>query len=210
MAINDTKIGQIRTMVGSVQGKQLRFLAHVHHCKKDACKIKSICPFEPKGRCTAVYTFLAGLYRDWVDPESGVGDRLSQVQLDRIGVHLMPLYQQLIRFQMETIVLDETVYTDRKGVIHAHPQFGEIRATLEAIRKELKELGLEKIWLEKFNDKPRPIPTGRSLDDIMKHGEEGAYEALEKEVEEETKRRDTEEGEYAEGRGEEGEGEELS
>jgi hypothetical protein len=166
---------EIRTIMGQVDGKQLRFLAHVERCNKAKCPLADSCAFNPQGKCTVIYNFLRSLYYSWVDPNTGVGDVLSQMQLDRIGTHLMPLYHQLARFTLEASVLTETTYTNKQGGESAHPHFKEIREVLREIRAELKDLNLEKAWTKKFPDKGMP---SADIDEVMQHGRRGSYKDM--------------------------------
>ena len=123
-----------------------------------------------------LYNFLRSLYESWVNPKTGLGDVLNQIQLDRIGTHLMPLYLQLARFSLDISALQETTFTTKQGTVAAYPQFREIREVLREIRQEMKEMQLEEIWSNKFGAK-RGVP-GVDLDDLMKVGRTGAYEAM--------------------------------
>jgi hypothetical protein len=181
MGVNRNKQTGLRTSIGTVLGKHLRFIAYVRDCAKDNCPLKDICPFKPKGKCTVEYNFLTALYNSWIDPMDGVGDRLTQAQFDRLGTHLMPLYQQLIRFSMETFKLENVTYVDPKGITRPYPQFREIREILKAIDNEMSSIGLEKAWKEKFDNK-KPLPVGKGATDIegMMDGRPGAYEDMQR------------------------------
>ena len=167
---------QLRTTVGVVEGKEVRFLAHVPMCSGDRCPLRQSCKFTEGGRCRLLYNFLRSLYESWVNPKTGLGDVLNQIQLDRIGMHLMPLYLQLARFSLDMSALQETTFITKQGTVAAYPQFKESREVMREIRSELKEMQLEEIWAKKFSAK-RGIP-GVDLDDLMKVGRTGAYEAM--------------------------------
>lgn len=175
MALEKSKIGKVITQVGTVKGKQLRFLAHVSECNKEECPIGDQCPFEPRGRCKVIYDYLSSLYRDWVDPRLGIGDLLNQIQLDRIGSHLMPLYHQLARFSLDAANLSRTTYVNKQGTELAYPHFNEIRMVLQQIRAEMKDLKLEALWDRKFSGVARP---SLDVDAIMHAGRMGAYEEM--------------------------------
>uniref|UniRef100_A0A6M3KNN8 Uncharacterized protein n=1 Tax=viral metagenome TaxID=1070528 RepID=A0A6M3KNN8_9ZZZZ len=120
------------------------------------------------------------MYQDWVDPKDGLGDILTQFQLDRIGSHVMPLYHHLALFALEIADLPETSYINKQGTHMSYPQFSEMRATMTQIRAEMKDLKLETLWAKKFGDgKMLPLTGGAmDLDTIMQHGRPGAYEEL--------------------------------
>lgn len=173
---------QVRTTVGVVHGKQLRFLAHVPMCAGDNCPIRDSCGFnkgvqDHPGRCKVVYNFLKSLYMDWVDPTNGLGDVLNQIELDRIGTHLMPLYHQLARFALEISALEHTTFTTKQGNVMAYPQFREVREVLKQIRDEMRDLNLNGLWDKKFKDSKNPFPTV-DIEQVMQTGRPGAYEAM--------------------------------
>lgn len=171
MAVSDPKLGKnMRVQVGTIKGKQLRFLGQVQNCRGEDCPLKEVCDFKPKGHCTVIYTFLSSLYKDWVDPVNGIGDRLSQIQLDKIGVHLIPLYHILIRLLLETYVIEEMTYENKQGSKAMHPQFQEIPKIINQIRLELKDIGLEALWKEKFGDE-KPTPVGKKVKDLLLEGQ---------------------------------------
>ena len=183
---------QIGTSVGHVEGKQLRFLAHVARCGGERCRIYDLCPYggevDRSERCALLHRYLKSMYQDWVDPKNGLGDVLTQMQLDRLGSHVMPLYHHLALFALEIADLPETTFTNKQGNWMVYPQFGEMRATMTQIRAEMKDLKLEALWEKKFGGglgldggSGRGMPsTGgmMDLDTIMQHGRVGAYEEL--------------------------------
>lgn len=178
---------QIGTSVGHVEGKQLRFLAHVARCGGERCRIYDMCPYsgetDRSERCALLHRYLKSMYQDWVDPKNGLGDVLTQIQLDRLGSHVMPLYHHLAMFALEIADLPKTTYTNKQGNWMAYPQFGEMRATMQQIRAEVKDLKLDALWEKKFGGgvDGRSLPAGggaMNLDDIYQHGRRGAYEEL--------------------------------
>jgi len=170
LPLSDTKLGKIRTQVGTIKGKQLRFLGQVQACRGEACPLKDVCRFKPKGKCTVIYNFLSSLYRDWVDPKDGIGDLLSQIQLDKIGLHLIPLYHILIRLLLETYAINEMTYVNKQGSKAMHPQFQEIPKIINQIRLELKDIGLEALWNKKFGTN-KSMPAGKNIKDILHEGQ---------------------------------------
>lgn len=170
---------------GTINGKQLRFLGHVNECYGEDCPAYELCSFRPKkdGRkCAVVDGFIKSIYQGLVDPTEGLGDSLSQMQLDRVGLHLVPLYQQLIRFCLGTYTLKDTTYVEKSGKINVHPLFKEIREVQSCIAKEIKEIGLNEAWEKKFKgNKTMPTSIGFSdqdIDEMLTKGRKGAYEEL--------------------------------
>jgi len=176
------------TNIVAIQGQRMRFLAHVHSCTGDKCMIKELCPYVHSGRCTMLYNFLQSLYVDWTNPKTGLGSDLNQMQLDRIGTHLMPLYYQLARFSLEITALDQSTYINKAGSWAAFPQFKEVREVMKQIRDEMKDLNLAKMWEKKFGKSASPSGA-LDLDTIMQHGRPNAYNDMVARAKEEEKGR---------------------
>jgi hypothetical protein len=116
------------------------------------------------------------MYLSWTDIENGVGDQMTQTQLDRLGIHLIPLYHQLIKFQRDIWAATKTTYTDRRGSIHPYPQFREVREILEAINREIKLVKLDEVWMRKFGT-DKSIP-GAQAALALEEGVPGSYERM--------------------------------
>lgn len=175
MPVNIQKLGRLRTQIGTVNGNQLRFLAFVKECDRENCPLSEVCPFEESGRCTVIQRFLSSFYSDWVDPKNGIGDRLNQIELDRIGMLIMPLCHQLIKVEMEIYNLAEMSYKNEKGGWAEYPQYSAQRAIISKISAELKTLDLVKKWDDKFQGK-KGLPDAKSIGRIMREGQPGGYE----------------------------------
>ena len=145
----------LRLNVGKINGNKLRFLNHAPACDRDSCPLKKICEFSPKeGKCRYIYLIVNEIYKEWMHPRNGIGDLLSQIELDMVGIHLMPLYQHLVRFQMEISGLKRTTYESKNGVISVYPQYGEYRQTERSISELIKKMGLIDKWKAKFSLEP--------------------------------------------------------
>lgn len=173
------KIGKLATQIGVSKGEhhQLRFMAFFKDCDREKCPISQHCDSKGnKGKCKVEHKFIVNLYRDWIDEIDGIGDKLNQIQIDRVGTHLMPLYLQLVRFSMEILTLDGMTYTNKAGTQAEYPQLKAQRDVLKHINSELKDLGLEKIWANKFND--RSMPGGKTIDleKLARKGRSGSYD----------------------------------
>jgi hypothetical protein len=176
---------RLKTYYGIINGNKLRFLNHVPFCDKENCPLKKICTLIPqKEKCTYIFLYVNEIYTDWVHPVNGIGDKLTQAELDIIGMQLMPLYQHLIRFQMEISSLRKSTYTSKAGVESAYPQFKEFRETQKAIAEIIRSNSLILKWREKFNlDPSKGLPGLKDnlVEEIAsgnRNGQIGGYEGL--------------------------------
>ena len=177
----------MRPIAGIVSGNKARFLGLVKPCSKEKCPIKGRCGFAIKHDngeweflseiCKVIHQYVSTIYLDWVNEKHGIGDILTQIQLDRIGVHLMPLYIQLAWFSMESAALESSTYKTKHGHTVAYPHFAEIRAINREIRSELKDLGIEKMWEQKFGNKNVPGSKTPKFDQ-MKYGDPNYHDEI--------------------------------
>ena len=142
----------------------------------ERCVVWEECPYrekaKEKGLCKLEKVYLNRVYRNMMV----VNDMLSDFDLQRIGMHLMPLYQQLIRLKKVAFAVEnDLIEHDRKsGRSYIHPVFKEIREVLKEIGKELKDLQLEKKWQMKFGDQIK----GVGIEELMEKGDPGYYEKI--------------------------------
>ena len=70
---------------------------------------------------------------------------LTEAQLYRIGMGLIPSYRQLCRLKIAELGLDSVTYTTDKGEPKMHPIFNAIRDQIVAIEKMWHTIGLNKL-----------------------------------------------------------------
>ena len=172
----------LRTESGDLDGvknsQKILVLAYVQDCPGSDCPIRMKCSEEYKhvGKCTIETRFLNTIYHVWIDREEGIGDVITQGQLNRLGTHVMPLYAILIKLQKEFWGIERVVYTDKKGVKHISPVLRELRDTMKAVGYEIDKAGLEKTWEKKWGG-GKPLPSGLSTKEQLqvKFGNVGRY-----------------------------------
>jgi len=111
----------------------------VQECIGDDCPAYLICKFKKVGRCYAQTQYLRAIssvvFRNY--------QNLTEPQLYRIGMHLVPLYKTLIRLKIEELGVTSVLYTDGRGNKRVNPLFKEIRETIKTIESTWKTIGLE-------------------------------------------------------------------
>ena len=100
----------------------------------DHCQARDHCTFDhgKLERCQVQAEYLQDIFGVLCRRAHNAGIRNERVITD-IGVHLMPLYSQLMRFLIEEYGVRNTFDMDDKGRYHAHPVFREIRAVIKDI-----------------------------------------------------------------------------
>lgn len=168
---------QLKAVIGKLRGKDLRFAVQFRKCEDVDCKVRNVCHYKKTGRCMFEMETLWSLFMKWVDLKEGIGDLLDEFQLHEIGDHLMPLYQQKLHFEMDIRGLTKPTFVNDKGDIRAYPQYKEFRETLKMIMLMEQNIGLKRLWKEKFGIK-KVLPSGKEFEDVLLNGEPGAYEAM--------------------------------
>jgi len=106
----------------------------VPHCDPEHCPIVDDCPYAKEGRCT-----LRRNYQKYVvDTVLSGMSNITHEQMLLIGMHLIPLYNQLIIFKIH-VLNEPAVILTKKGPM-TNPVFKEIRAIMKSIAEVLKDL----------------------------------------------------------------------
>ena len=154
-------------------------------CTKSECPIYNKCPYNCKTKtesikCQFEVQIINQIYVDYM---KGIGDMMTQGQMDVFGLTIMPLYIHLVRFQKWQTNITNMIYSDSKGVKRPHPVFKEIRETIKLLNSELRLSGLSNLWVQKFGK--RTLPVGMTEED-RKFGDTGRYDEFDTQSEKET------------------------
>jgi len=183
MGFNPDNINRLRPRIGEYDGKALLRWDPVTLCH-EGCVIFEDCPYLKKigHKCGLEVTYMNTVYGNIVNPDlsKGIADLLSDIELQRVGLHLMPLYQQLIRLKKEAYAVRRLVIADRKGGMKVHLIFGEIRAVIRDIGREMKELGIEDKWRKKFGRDKMVGGSGPSVEELLRNGDPNYYDEISK------------------------------
>lgn len=150
----------MRLTTGLVINKnKVRLLGHIPSCNRKTCPIADTCNFEiskdphHSDRCIFLAASMMSMFNEITDPVNGIGDLLTQSELDDIGIFLMPLYQHAFRLQMDITALKKMTYTTNRGEF-VYPQFKEFRETQKSIMDFKRTHGIDKKWRQKFGMEP--------------------------------------------------------
>lgn len=115
----------------------------IPNCSGEDCTIYDQCTYNKIGKCTVVQIFMSKLRTQTF--KSIPPEKWTQDLANKFGIHLFPLYQQLIIMKIFAAGLDRPIYHTLKGPV-IHPIYGEIRKIISAIESTLKEMGLGNEW----------------------------------------------------------------
>jgi hypothetical protein len=129
---------------GKVDDTPLTVWDAISKCDKKGCRLKDICSWASSKRkidkCQVESKYITRVTNTLL---TNIGSKGDEMQWQRIGLHLIPLYIQLIKMKMVALVVDIEATT--KAGPRIHPIFREIREILKAIRSERDSIGIDKI-----------------------------------------------------------------
>lgn len=135
------RVAGIGIQKGKLNNQEVKLVSWdaVPACDPEACPIVDNCSYQKQGRCTLRLKYQQHV----VDAVlSGMKD-VTEEQMLIIGMHLIPLYTQLIQVKMH-LLNSPTMVVGRGGCLAANPLLKEQRAIIKDISaclRELKELG---------------------------------------------------------------------
>ena len=180
MPVEKTKTNQLYPTVGMVDGRPILRWDPASQCSTD-CPVYDDCPYQKKGRCKLEQTYMNNIFLNLInpDPKRGIGDRLNDIELQRVGIHLIPLYHQLIRMKKEAYAVENISHVNKQGSIKIHPVFGEIREIIRCIAKEISDLKINDKWEKKYGPAGvMDLGTGVGIEELMEKGDPNFYSSL--------------------------------
>lgn len=166
----------------------------VRACRDTACPLHEACPYPRGGKCLVETKYLAAVLENLMKIP---GNKMTQEFLDKITLHLIPLFHQLIKFQIRAYAVEDVVYETAQGMIKVHPIFTEIRKTIAAIEATQKSLGVD-LEYHRALGLVRGTGTAAKERDASAYGDPGYTEAMGEEVED--IRRETESALFPDGK----------
>lgn len=180
MPIEAKKANQLYPTVGTVDGRPILRWDPASQCS-DRCVVRKDCPYQKKGRCKLEQTYMNNIFLNLIhpDPNRGIGDYLNDIELQRVGVGLIPLYHQLIRMKKEAYAVENISHTNKQGSIKIHPVFAEIREIIRCIGKEIRDLKINEKWERKYGKTGvMDLGSGVGVDELMEKGDPNFYSTL--------------------------------
>jgi len=142
------EIGKMHLLKGkdTTGTKQIITWEMVKVCRAERCDAYGLCEYGDSGfrRCRIEMSYLRTvslvLYRSFASV-------LDEPTMMRVGLHLMPLYQNLCRFLIVEIGAEALIPTAKGGVI-VNPVYKEIREHIKLIELTWRSLGLNDYFVE--------------------------------------------------------------
>lgn len=132
------KIGGVAIHKGKKAGAETAVVMWdaIPPCDPDTCPIEESCPYMKNGKCTLRVNY----QKHVVDCVLSCFEEVDKEQMLKIGMHLVPMYAQLIQMKMEALNADTMVIS--RGARIPNPIFKEIRTIIREITFCLRDLGI--------------------------------------------------------------------
>ena len=151
-------------------GLQMIMFDAVQECRGEYCPIYVDCKYMKSGTCTVEMNYLKALLDSMTQM---IGNDMDQGVLNKITLHLLPLFHQLIRFQIYAYSVSDVCFTTNNGTIRAHPIFKEIRDTLRSIENTQASLGTDGEYIRALGALGSGLRGRKAVEAAMKKGEVG-------------------------------------
>lgn len=147
----DGRTGSLSIARGFVGDCQLNIWDKVKGCAGVECKFARLCPYQRSTRpgkrfapeaCLVEQKYLSANLSSMLLLLQKVNDPFI---MQWVGMHLIPLYLDLVQLKMEKLLVEDIVYDDNKGQKRVHPIFEEIRRTHREIFAVWRTTGLQRI-----------------------------------------------------------------
>ena len=174
------KVNALYPKIGKLGGRPVLRWDPATQCS-ERCPIACDCTYKKQGKCSIEVLYMNTVFNNLVHPDlkKGIADRLNDIELQRVGLHLVPLYHQLIKMKKEAYAVKTLSHVNKQGSIKIHPVFGEIREIIRCIAKEVKDLGINQKWEEKFGKAGvMDLGSGVGIEELMSQGDPGFYESI--------------------------------
>lgn len=150
MSIRQQDICSIKLQKGRVEGYSFTSLDYVGPCKGEECPIADECIYWQNNSriatCRVEGNYLRGVHETFMELVEKVPDPFV---MQWVGSHMMKLYHQLIKMQLEEMAIKgRLTYQEKGGKMAIHPVFREIREIIRSIRSEWRDSGLYDIARE--------------------------------------------------------------
>ena len=140
-----TEKNTLKPTKGGFKGHKLIIFDAVQKCRGEDCPLRDLCPYENTGKCTEETKYVDAVFDAIIDD---MGDSLTQKFLNKVSLHLMPLFGMLVKMKKVALAVEEPTYVTAQGQVKMHPIYEEIRRIISAIERTQRSLGMDGEYLE--------------------------------------------------------------
>ena len=145
----------MRVSKGTIDGLNINLWDKVRECIGTECALYTKCPYfltdnkkalaesgAPLGNCRVEQKYLHQIFKPFFELIRKVPDEFV---VQTIGMHLVPLYHDLVQLKMLKASLKSIAYTDSKGTIRIHPVIDQLEKTHKTIMTVWRQSNLQKV-----------------------------------------------------------------
>lgn len=176
--------GDIRIRKGFLDGMPVNIWDKVRQCKFEKCPLWNDCPYykvdgidrSRKTSCLVEHKYVSENLKPFMELFKRIPDPFV---LQFVGMHIIPMYVDLVQLKVDKLKLKDYWYTDIKGVIKAHPILDQILRTHNSILDAWRKVDLIKIAREAgfFSTGKRILPDTDDID-LSDTGDPDEYAAM--------------------------------
>ena len=162
----NVSFGKITLKKGLIdKGRHLVAWDSVPQCRKDECAAFDLCDFNKDNDCKVMAQYLK------IIETTILGELdLSEGELMRVGLHLIPLYRNLCKLKITELGVLDPLSKNRYGNVSINPLYEQIKSHIVTIDGLWRAMGLDrKFKAASKKGEPGPIP---SVEGIMETGDE--------------------------------------
>jgi len=116
-------------------------------CEGKSCPAAPRCQYlekalergESLSKCRVMATYLKSVSTTIL---GNYEDKMDEGQLFRVGMHIIPLYRNLIKMKIEELGVRRVVNQDEKGKLSINPLYKEIREYIKLLEQMWKSVGI--------------------------------------------------------------------
>ena len=129
--------------------KQILSWETVKPCRGERCVAYNLCEYTEGPRCKVESTYLrqvsAIIYRSYISV-------MDEPTMMRVGLHLMPIYQNLCRLKIYEAGLGDLITEDSKGKSSINPVYKEMREHIKLLEQTWRSIGLTQYFVDAVPD----------------------------------------------------------
>ncbi len=189
MAIDKNQLTNFNVGKGVIGGHRFAVWDFVGPCQGDKCIIHDVCSYKdakstsdrPTKKCGVERYYMGVVFK----PFFGLVEKTKDpFVMQWVGLHIIPMYHQLIKLKKVERSLKSPMDTTIKGDVRVHPVLKEIRSVIAAIRAEWKASGLMEVARDEGYLGSMPAPLGDGVAEL--EGDGSYHDSLYGETEEDT------------------------
>ena len=137
--------GSIKPTKGDYKGHRWIIFDAVGPCLEDECPLFDLCGYEKFGKCSVEMKYTSAVFDSIMED---IGDKLTDRFLNKVSLHLMPLFGMLVKMKKVALSISNPTYETLQGAKKIHPIFREIREIISAIERTQRSMGLDGEYLQ--------------------------------------------------------------